>query len=53
MHTDGRKREISDSSLDDPDETEIKGMMFASTPTNNRIKNKNQETTVRHRQVIT
>ncbi|XP_026110773.1 DNA endonuclease RBBP8 [Carassius auratus] len=44
-HTDGRKREISDSSLDDPDETEIKGMMLASTPTNNRIQNKNQETT--------
>lgn len=49
-HTDGRKREISDSSLDDPDETEIKGMMFASTPTNNRIKNKLQETTIRHNQ---
>ncbi|KTG32809.1 hypothetical protein cypCar_00018919, partial [Cyprinus carpio] len=43
--TDGRKREISDSSLDDPDETEIKGMMLASTPTNNRIQNKNQKTT--------
>uniref|UniRef100_A0A8C1QHJ5 DNA endonuclease RBBP8 n=1 Tax=Cyprinus carpio TaxID=7962 RepID=A0A8C1QHJ5_CYPCA len=48
--TDGRKREISDSSLDDPDETEIKGMMLASTPTNNRIQNKNQKTTVRHSQ---
>ncbi|XP_043082238.1 DNA endonuclease RBBP8 isoform X2 [Puntigrus tetrazona] len=40
-HTDNRKREISDSSLDDPDETEIKEMMFASTP----LQNNNQETT--------
>uniref|UniRef100_A0A8C2JUM8 DNA endonuclease RBBP8 n=1 Tax=Cyprinus carpio TaxID=7962 RepID=A0A8C2JUM8_CYPCA len=49
-HSDGKKREISDSSLDDPDETEIKGMMLASTPTNDRIQNKNQKTTVRHSQ---
>ncbi|XDV47862.1 hypothetical protein PO909_017408 [Leuciscus waleckii] len=46
-HTDGRKREekISDSSLDDPDETEIKGMIFASTPANGLKESKNQETT--------
>ncbi|KAK2870352.1 hypothetical protein Q8A67_024744 [Cirrhinus molitorella] len=44
-HTDSRKQEISDSSLDDPDETEIKGMMFASTPANDRIERKNQEST--------
>ncbi|XP_067291356.1 DNA endonuclease RBBP8 [Pseudorasbora parva] len=46
-HTDGRKREekISDSSLDDPDETEIKGMIFASTPDNVHIESKKQETT--------
>lgn len=51
-HTDGRKREekISDSSLDDPDETEIKGMIFASTPANDLKESKNQETTVRHSQ---
>uniref|UniRef100_A0A672LA16 DNA endonuclease RBBP8 n=1 Tax=Sinocyclocheilus grahami TaxID=75366 RepID=A0A672LA16_SINGR len=52
-HKDGRKSEISDSSLDDPDETEIKGMMLASTPTNNRIQNKNRETMVRHSQTAT
>ncbi|XP_077101437.1 DNA endonuclease RBBP8 [Siphateles boraxobius] len=46
-HTDGRKREekISDCSLNDPDETEIKGMIFASTPANGHKESKNQETT--------
>lgn len=46
-HTDGRKRgeKISDSSLDDPDETEIKEMIFASTPDNGHKESKNQETT--------
>ncbi|XP_073687051.1 DNA endonuclease RBBP8 [Garra rufa] len=48
--TEGRKREISDSSLNDPDETEINGMMFASTPANDRIETKNQKSTVRHNQ---
>ncbi|XP_056105336.1 DNA endonuclease RBBP8 isoform X2 [Rhinichthys klamathensis goyatoka] len=46
-HTDGRKREekISVSSLDDPDETEIKGMILASTPASGHKESKNQETT--------
>jgi len=51
-HTDGRKREekVSVSSLDDPDETEINGMMLASTPANSHKVSKNQETMVRHSQ---
>ncbi|XP_067234442.1 DNA endonuclease RBBP8 isoform X1 [Chanodichthys erythropterus] len=40
-----REEKISDSSLDDPDETEIKGMIFASTPANGHKESKNQETT--------
>lgn len=44
-----REEKISDSSLDDPDETEIKGMIFASTPANGHKESKNQETTVRHK----
>lgn len=44
-----REEKTSDSSLDDPDETEIKGMIFASTPANGHKESKNQETTVRHK----
>ncbi|XP_065114747.1 DNA endonuclease RBBP8 [Paramisgurnus dabryanus] len=33
-----------DSSLDDPDETEIKSMMFASTPANRRLEERHNET---------
>ncbi|ROI16403.1 DNA endonuclease RBBP8 [Anabarilius grahami] len=40
-----REEKISDSSLDDPDETEIKGMIFASSPANGHKESKNQETT--------
>ncbi|NP_001012518.1 DNA endonuclease RBBP8 [Danio rerio] len=44
-HSNGAKkdREISDCRLD-ADETDIKGIIFASTPANGRLQSKNQET---------
>ncbi|XP_039540452.1 DNA endonuclease RBBP8 isoform X2 [Pimephales promelas] len=49
-HTDGRKREekVSVSSLDDPDETEIKGMMLASTPANSHKDSKRRKCLDQH-----
>ncbi|XP_056306282.1 DNA endonuclease RBBP8 [Danio aesculapii] len=43
-HSNGAKKDrgISDCSLD-PDETDIKGMIFASTPADGRLKSKNKE----------
>ncbi|XP_051537973.1 DNA endonuclease RBBP8 [Myxocyprinus asiaticus] len=54
-HTDCRKREQknSDVSLENPDETEIKGLIFASTPANCHTGTKHQKMTVRHSETET